>query len=288
MSSETWPIRRLLQWTQQFLRDKGIDNPRLDAEILLAHVLGCKRIDLYVWADELPPDSKRTTFRELIKKRVEGCPVAYLVGQREFYQLTLDVTPAVLIPRPETEFLVMECLRLLKGKDAPRVLDIGTGSGCIALTIAQQHKTAQVTASDISDAALQVAAGNARKHGLEGRVRFVRSDLFEAFPGEKFDLIASNPPYISADEMAILAKEVREFEPQLALDGGPDGLAIYQRLIGAAGEHLEPGGSLLVEIGSTQEEAVRQLIESAGSFGNIKTHLDGQKLPRVIEARMNV
>ena len=150
MSADPWPIRRLLQWTQQFFREKGIENSRLESEILLAHVLGCKRIDLYVRSNEMLADAERNTFKELIKKRVEGCPVAYLVGQREFYQLNLDVGPAVLIPRPETEFLVMEALRLLKGEDSPRVLDIGTGSGCIALTIAQQHKTAKITAIDLS------------------------------------------------------------------------------------------------------------------------------------------
>src|SRR5580698_9045997 len=177
MTAEPWPIRRLLQWTQQFLRDKGIESARLEAEILLGHALGCKRIDLYVRSEELTTEEQRAAFRPLIEKRVEGCPVAYLVGRREFYQLAFDVTPAVLIPRPETEHLVMESLRLIKGKDAPRLLDVGTGSGCIALSIAHQNKTAAVTGVDISAEALEVARRNAARHGL-GRVRFLAGDLF--------------------------------------------------------------------------------------------------------------
>jgi release factor glutamine methyltransferase len=284
MSTELWPIRRLLQWTQQFLRDKGIESARLEAEILLGHALGCKRIDLYVRSEELTAEEQRAAFRLLIKKRVEGCPVAYLVGRREFYQLTFDVNPAVLIPRPETEHLVMECLRLIKGKEAPRVLDVGTGSGCIALSIAHQYKTADVTGVDISLEALEVARRNAAKHGLE-RVRLLAGDLFEPVGREKFDAIVSNPPYIAAGEFAGLAKEVRDFEPKLALDGGPDGLAIYRRLIPEAASHLVTGGYLLLEIGATQEKAVRELIDNTNSFDVIATRLDGQKLPRVVEAR---
>jgi release factor glutamine methyltransferase len=284
MSTELWPIRRLLQWTQQFLHDKGIDSARLEAEILLGHALGCKRIDLYVRSEELTSEEQRAAFRALIKKRVEGCPVAYLVGRREFYQLTFNVTPAVLIPRPETEHLVMECLRLLKGKDAPRVLDVGAGSGCIALSIAHQHKTASVTGVDISPEALEVARHNAAKHGLQ-RVRFLAGDLFEPVRGETFDVIVSNPPYIAANEWAGLAKEVRDFEPKLALDGGPDGLDVYRRLIPESLSYLMTGGHLALEIGATQESAVRELIDSANGFDAIATRLDGQKLPRVVEAR---
>lgn len=285
MSADSWTIRRLLEWTETFLRDKGIESPRLEAQLLLAHTLGCKKIDLYVRSNDEPSDQERTHFKALIKKRVDGCPVAYLVGQREFYRLSFDVSPAVLIPRPETEFVVLEGLRLLKGKDKPSVLDVGTGSGCIALSIAQQHKSACVTASDISSAALGVARQNAERHGLAQRVRFVESDAFDSLPGERFDLIASNPPYVADSEMATLDKEVRDFEPRLALDGGADGLTIYRRLIAQSPEHLRSGGHLLLEIGSTQETAVHGLVEATGQFDPIVTLLDGQKLPRVIVAR---
>jgi release factor glutamine methyltransferase len=284
MSAEPWPIRRLLQWTQQFLRDKGIESARLEAEILLGHVLGCKRIDLYVRSEELTTEDQRAVFKNLIKKRVEGSPVAYLVGRREFYQLEFDVSPAVLIPRPETEHLVMECLRLIKGKEAPRVLDVGVGSGCIALSIAHRQKTANVTGIDISPEAVEVARRNAGKHNLQ-HIRLLVGDLLEPVHGEMFDVIVSNPPYIAAGEFAGLAKEVRDFEPKLALDGGPDGLAVYQRLIPDAAAHIVTGGHLLLEIGATQEKAVRQIIERTDGFDAIATHLDGQKLPRVLHAR---
>ena len=159
MASETWTVRRLLEWTEDFLRKKQVESPRLEAQILLAHALGCPKIDLYVRHEEEPPEDRRTAFREMIRKRAEGMPVAYLVGYRDFYSLPFDVTPAVLIPRPETETLVVEALRFLKPLAAPRVLDLGTGSGCIAVTLAAQHKTAEVTAIDLSPEALEVAAG---------------------------------------------------------------------------------------------------------------------------------
>jgi release factor glutamine methyltransferase len=285
MAAEPWTIRRLLTWTEGFLREKAIDGPRLDTKILLAHALKCKRIDLYVRSDEEPVEAVRTAFKELIRRRVEGCPVAYLVGQREFYQLTLEVSPAVLIPRPETELLVMEALRILKGKDSPSVLDIGTGSGCIALAIARHQATAQLTATDISGEALALARKNAEILGLSARIRFVQGDLFEPVRELKFDLIASNPPYVSADELPRLMKEVRDFEPRLALDGGPDGLEFYRRLIDETPTHLNSGGRLLLEIGATQEEAVREMLVTNGSFEAISTHRDGQKLPRVIAAK---
>jgi release factor glutamine methyltransferase len=285
MSADPWPIRRLLKWTEDFFRDKKIDSPRLDAQILLAHVLGCKKIDLYVRSEEEPAEAQRTAFKALIKKRVEGCPVAYLVGHREFYQLEFDVTPDVLIPRPETEFVVMECLRLLKGKEAPTVLDLGTGSGCVALSIAKQQPTVKITATDVSAAALAIARQNAAKFGLAERIRFLEGDLFEPIGTESFDVIASNPPYVSEGEFATLAKEVKDFEPRLALEAGPDGLAVYRRLIAEAPAHLAPGGHLLLEIGSTQESAVRELLDAANSLEAISVKLDGQKLPRIVVSR---
>src|SRR3954466_14994327 len=163
MASETWTVRRLLEWTEDFLRKKGVESPRLEAQILLAHALGCKKIDLYVCHDEEPAEDRRAAFREMIRKRAEGMPVAYLVGHREFYSLEFAVSPAVLIPRPETETLVMEALRRLKSVEAPRVLDLGTGSGAIAIVLAKHLKTAQVTAIDMSAAALAVASGNAQR-----------------------------------------------------------------------------------------------------------------------------
>ena len=287
MASEPWTIRKLLMWTESFLREKAIDTPRLDAQILLAHVLKCKRIDLYVRSEEEPAEPDRATFKDLIKRRVDGCPVAYLVGQREFYQLVIDVNSAVLIPRPETELLVMEALRLLKGRQAPRVLDVGTGSGCIALTIARHHSSAHITATDISPQALEMARRNAAKLGLPDRVRFLEGDLFAPVSDEVFDLVVSNPPYVAQGEFAGLMKEVRDYEPRLALDGGADGLAVYRRLAANAPHHIAANGFLLLEIGASQEPPVRNLLERTGAFDAITTHFDGQKLPRVLEAHRN-
>jgi release factor glutamine methyltransferase len=179
----------------------------------------------------------------------------------------------------------MEALRILKGKDSPSVLDIGTGSGCIALAIARHQATAQLTATDISGEALALARKNAESLGLSARIRFVQGDLFEPVRELKFDLIASNPPYVSADELPRLMKEVRDFEPRLALDGGPDGLEFYRRLIDETPIHLNSGGRLLLEIGATQEDAVREMLVTNGSFEAISTHRDGQKLPRIIAAK---
>src|SRR3954469_9842263 len=202
MATETWTVRRLLEWTEDFLRKKGVESARLEAQILLAHALGCKKIDLYVRHEEEPAEDKRAAFRETIKKRADGMPVAYLVGHREFYSLEFAVSPAVLIPRPETETLVMEALRRLKPLAAPRVLDVGTGSGAIAVAIARQHKTARITAVDVSPTALAVATSNAQRHLVGDRIAFVEGDLFAPVGGQTFDLIVSNPPYIADAEFA--------------------------------------------------------------------------------------
>jgi len=283
MASETWNVRRLLEWTEDFLRKKGFESPRLEAQILLAHALGCKKIDLYVRFSEEPSEEKRTVFREIVKRRSEGTPVAHLVGHREFYSLSFAVSPDVLIPRPETETLVMEALRLLKPLAAPRVLDLGTGSGCIALTIAKQHKSSRVTAVDISPKALAIARGNAEHHGVAERVTFLEGDLFAPVAVQTFDLIVSNPPYIAHAEFPTLDPGVRDFEPRSALDGGPDGLEFYRRLAAEAGQFLNPSGTILVEIGSTQEESVRALFAERMKVGNTIRDLGGR--PRVIAAQ---
>jgi release factor glutamine methyltransferase len=255
-----WTVKALLQWTTDYLRKKGVEAPRLEGQILLAHVMGCPKIELIARSDDEPTDDERTKFKDLIRRRIEGWPVAYLVGSREFYLLTFDVTPAVLIPRPDTETLVLEALRLLKGKPSPAVLDVGTGSGCIAVSVAHQCKAARVTAVDVSPDALDVARRNAAKHGVTDRMTFLAGDLFAPLPaGETFDLILSNPPYITPTELADLSPEVRDHEPRLALDGGPDGLAFYRRIAADAERFLAPGGSVLVEVGHTQDAAVKAL-----------------------------
>src|SRR5947209_2311404 len=184
-----WTVGRLLQWTEKFFAEKGVESPRLDAEVLLAHSLGCKRIELYARSTEDTDERRRAAFRELVKRRVDGCPVAYLVGEKEFYLLKFHVGPEVLVPRPATESLVMKALDLCKSLAAPRVLDIGTGSGCIAVSIAHQHKAATVVAIDTSDPAIAVARRNAERHGVADRIRFLRSDLYADLNGEPpFDM----------------------------------------------------------------------------------------------------
>lgn len=279
-----WTIGRLLDWTTGFLQSKGVESPRLEAELLLAHALGCQRIILYTRHGEEQPEAERTRFRELVLRRVKGYPVAHLLGRKEFFSLEFEVSADVLVPRPETELVVMECLTLAKPLATPRVLDVGTGSGCLAVAIAKRHAGAQVTATDVSPQALAVARRNAEKHKVGDRVRFVEGDLFAAVSGETFDFIVSNPPYIRTGDVATLAPEVRDHEPRLALDGGADGFAVIERLLTEAGTYLTPGGTLLIEIGHDQDAGVR---ERCGRLGWTvdKVLADGAGHPRVVRAR---
>ena len=283
---KVWTIRELLAWTTAHFKEKGVEAAKLEAEVLLAHVLQGKRIDLLVRYDEQPTDAERAKFRELITRRVAGWPVAYLVGAREFYLLTFEVDPAVLVPRSDTETLVLEALKRLKPLTAPDVLDIGTGSGCIAVSLAHQKKDARVTATDVSPDALAVAKRNAAAHGVADRLTLLQGDLLAPLPaGAAFDMVVSNPPYIAQSEFAGLAPEVREHEPRLALDGGPDGLAFYRRIAAGVGPFLKPGGSLLLEIGWKQEDAVRGLLAERPELEPGPTLKDGGKNPRVVTAR---
>lgn len=284
---ESWTVGELLDWTAGFLSQNRAEFPRLDAEVLLAHALGCRRIELYTRYTETASPEVRQRFRELINKRIEGCPVAYLVGRKEFFSLPLEVSPAVLIPRPESEFVVMECLRFAKELPEPTVLDIGTGSGNLAVAIAQQHKGARLTAVDLSPESLEVAARNASKHGVADRISFLQGDLFAPVQaGTKFDFIVSNPPYIPRDEIPKLAAGVRDYEPRLALDGGPDGYAIFDRLIAGACEFLKPRGHLIIEIGAPQEARARQKIATVAGYELADTIQDYSGHPRVLRARL--
>jgi release factor glutamine methyltransferase len=286
-AQQEWTVGSLLEWTERFLTQKGVEFPRLDAQVLLAHALGCKRIDLYGARHGEPASEEvRQRYRELIRKRVEGCPVAYLVGRKEFFSLELEVGPDVLIPRPDSELAVTECLRLAKGMAAPRVLDIGTGSGNLAVAVAKHHKGARVTAVDLSPKALAVAERNAVKHGVADRVRFLGGDLFAPLPsGERFDFILSNPPYIPRDDISKLAPGVRDYEPHVALDGGPDGYAVLERLVAGARDWLEPGGYLIVEIGAPQEAEARRRIAAHAGYELAPTVYDYSRHPRVLVGR---
>jgi release factor glutamine methyltransferase len=281
-----WTIGGLLDWTARYLAQKGAESPRLDTEVLLAHALNCRRIELYTRFEEQASAEARDRFRDLVRRRLEGCPVAYLVGRKEFYGLEFAVSPAVLIPRPDSEFVVMEYLRLARGMSAPRVLDIGTGSGNLAVTIAHEHASAEVTAVDLSSEALAVAATNAARHGVAGRVRFLAGDLFDPLSGgDRFDFVVSNPPYIAHEEIPRLPAGVRDYEPHLALDGGPGGYEVFDRLAAAAGQHLKAGGYLVVEIGAPQEQRARQRITSFAAYHLAPTIYDHSGHARVLQAR---
>jgi release factor glutamine methyltransferase len=287
-TEQGWTVGGLLNWTAKHLAAKGAEFPRLDAEVLLAHVLGCPRVDLYGlrFAESADADV-RSRYRDLIRRRLEGCPVAYLVGRKEFFKLELEVGPGVLIPRPDSEVLVMECLALARKLPAPRILDLGTGSGNLAIALAKQLPAAEVTTVDLSSEALAVARRNAERHGVGGRVRFLEGDLFTPVPaGERFDFIISNPPYIPQDELARLPVGVRDFEPHLALDGGSDGYAVFDRIVAGAPAYLEPDGWLLIEIGAPQEGPARERLTAEGHYDLAPTVRDFAGQPRVLRARL--
>jgi release factor glutamine methyltransferase len=261
-------IRHILTRAAALLEAYGVDSPRLSAELLLARVLGTDRLGLVRDPDRRLGDAETEAFQALLKRRAEGCPVAYLLGEKEFYGLRFRVTPDVLVPRPETERVVEEAERRLP-KDAPLLLaDLGTGSGILAVTLATRLPLARVWAADASPAALDLARANARAHGVEGRIAFVRADMTRPLfrPGS-LDCLVANPPYVSDAEFARVSREVRDFEPRLALLAGADGLDCIRPLLALAATALRPGGLVLVEIGAGQGEAVRGLAEAAGLTG---------------------
>lgn len=251
-------VRDLLNLSAKYLEQQGCANPRLDAELLLGHVLKKDRLYLYINLDRPLETYELDAYRRLIGLRGRRIPVSYLTGSREFYSNEYHVTEDVLVPRPETEILVEHGIALIEEVDAPQVLELGTGSGVIAISIALSVPQSQVVAVDISQAALGVAQKNADRLGVIDRLSFLRSDMFANIPDQKFDLICSNPPYIPSEDLKNLGEEVKQ-EPQLALDGGTDGLDFYRILTKEAPNYLKQGGSLILEIGYDQGEAVTNL-----------------------------
>lgn len=286
MTDDVWTVGRLLTWTADWLGTKGSDSPRLDAEVLLAHVRGCPRIMLYTAFDTPVTDADRARFRELVKRRGEGEPVAYLVGSREFFSLAFAVTPAVLVPRPETEGLVVRAIDLCRDAAAPRIVDVGTGSGAIAVALAKHLPHAGLTATDISAAALAVAGDNARRHGVADRVELFECDLLaDPRAGGPWDVIVSNPPYVRDDEFASLPRDVRLHEPKGALVAGPTGAEVIARLAREAAPRLAPGGWLLVEIGPGVATAAEAAIARTPGLSAEPTLRDLAGLPRILQAR---
>lgn len=283
----TWTISSLLDWTTIYFTNHKIEEPHLEAEILLAHALGIKRIQIYTMHDRVLSDEELAAFKKLILRRIKREPTAYIIGYRPFMSLDFGVTKDVLIPRPETEILAEEAIEIIKQSEKKdvSVLDIGTGSGAIAISIAKYCPTARVWATDISKAAIEVAGNNAKKHGVGDRITFFTGDLLSPVDkNQKFDIIASNPPYIKTSDIETLQPEITQFEPVRALDGGPDGLAYYRKIAAQAPEYLSEKGHLLLEVGIGQAESVAEMAQVAGVFPIIKKIRDHSAIERVVLA----
>ncbi|MCJ7546838.1 MAG: peptide chain release factor N(5)-glutamine methyltransferase [Deltaproteobacteria bacterium] len=284
MAQERWTVQRVIQWTTEHFQKKGLDNPRLEAEVLLAYLLEMDRMGLYLNYDRPLKEEERTAYREMIQRRLAKEPLAYIVGSKEFWSLCFAVNPECLIPRPETEHLVEEAVRIGKGLKPPlRVLEIGQGCGAVAIALATELGEAQIVAIDISAGACSLAQANAERHGVTGRIRFVVGDLFPRGEGP-FGLICSNPPYIPTAEIPALAPEVRDYEPLTSLDGGEDGLRFFRRIAQGASALLVAGGWLLLEMGQGQAPQVAAILQEQG-FAQIDLIPDLAGVKRVIKAQ---
>lgn len=296
-----WTIRKVLEWTTAHLKKHGSVTPRLDAEILLAQARGCQRIQLYTAYDQPLTDAVRATMRELVQRRAQAEPVAYLVGHREFFSLDFRVTSDVLIPRPDTETLVIELIeeieRLSAARQAAaettpiRVLDLCTGSGCVAISAAKHCLSHQwnvtFVATDVSPPALAIAQENAVRHGVQDLIEFRPGDLFEALPANsRFDILASNPPYIASAEIETLDPEVARHEPRLALDGGPTGFLVIDRLIAAAPKYAASSALFLMELSPEQADSACQRLAGSADYGDVTVRKDLAGRPRVLRARI--
>jgi len=285
-------LLELLNWSTHTLKDHQIENPRLNAELLLARSLKLSREGLYTHLQDPSREEEKENFEKLIKKRISGEPLQYLLGHQEFWSIDFKVDPRVLIPRPETELLVEQSLSLLSENfpdRIPYVLEIGTGSGAIAISLAKEVKNLLIVATDISCEALLLARENGGSAGVLDRITWVQGDLFNPFRlwGEKgaFDLILSNPPYIHRSEIQNLAREVKDHEPLLALDGGEGGMTFYRKIISESPSYLRKGGWLLLELGENQGGKVSDLIEEGGCFSRAERIKDLSGIERVVKAQ---
>ena len=287
--SKTSTVIDLLKETQAYFAKCGITTSRLDAELLLAHCLQMDRIKLYLDFEYQLTTEELARFRELVRRRGKREPVAYITGYKEFWSLRLAVTPGVLIPRPDTEVLVDEAVKMMKLRTtggACRILDIGTGSGAIALALARELPDVVIFGLDISPEALGVAQANARSCDFESRIEFICGDSLNAVPeGERFDAIVSNPPYIPSADIETLESEIKYFEPRLALDGGPDGLDFYRRWIPQMHLYLNVNGFVALEIGASQGKAVSELFAATCMYGDARIVNDYAHKQRVVLAQ---
>lgn len=281
-SQETWSVLKVLDWTKGYLADKGVENARLESEWMLCAVLGLDRVGLYLNFDRPLSESELGSFKSMVARRARREPLQYILGSQEFMGLDFDVSPSVLIPRHDTEVLVQEAAG--RGKGAKSVLDIGVGSGCIAVALAKLLPDAELCGVERSPEALLLAQRNADKNQVKATL--FEGSLFEPFDDRRFDLIVSNPPYIPTEELETLQPEVRDFEPVGALDGGADGLDFYRLIISQAVEHLNPGGWLIFEVGINQAEEVLGMFQGAGRFGELFTAKDTGLIERVVGGRL--
>jgi release factor glutamine methyltransferase len=304
---QAWTIQKLLNWVAEYLTSKGIDSPRLSAELLLSDTLEMKRIELYTQFDKPVTKQQLDKLHNLVERAGQQEPIAYLTGKTEFYCLELQVCPDCMIPRPETELLVERAIEFLRSRSGrqpvvslsnPLVCDLCTGCGCVAIAIAKNFAESNIIATDISDAALAVAAKNIEKHHLESRIKLLCGDLFDPLipqmdvekpvrhsPGNGgFDLIVCNPPYVSAPEFEKLDKNIKDYEPRVALFAGADGLDVYRRIIEKADSFLKADAALMLEIGYAQGPAIKELLEQAGVFTNIKIEKDHHNNDRIVTA----
>ncbi len=319
MAAEEWTVKSLLEWTTSFFKNKGLDSPRLEAEILLAYAMGCTRVDLFVRHGDVPSEEAKALYRDYVRRRGAGEPVAYLVGQKEFFTLDFHVDRNVLVPRPETEELATAAIEFARksvnryGKkgvdpesvddDAPeeerkpveapakdwKICDVGCGSGCIAVSIAKELPNSRVTAIDISEGALSVAKANAETHEVADRIDFILGDLLTPIASglpedDRFDIIVSNPPYVSESEYAALEPTVRDFEPKLALVGGPTGAELPLRLLEQAPERLRVGGKLLMELSPTTVHIVAERAQNDARWTDVEIVRDLARLERFVFA----
>lgn len=294
MNNKTWTILRLLNWTSQYFSENSIENPRLDAEVLLAHSLKTGRLSLYLNYDKPIHKDELREYKKLIKRRIRREPLQYITGYQEFWSLNLKVTKGVLIPRPETEILVEEALKTFPQNESfdkiINILELGTGSGAVAIALAKELQRGSIVATDISDIAIKTARENAKVHGLEEHITFLKGSLFQPVMKRvgAFNLVISNPPYIPTEDFRDIQPEVRDFELRITLNGGKEGLKFYRQILSQAGSYLVKNGWLILEVGKGQAKKVAKIIESTGEFNPASIVKDFSGIERVVKAQKKI
>ncbi len=292
MSPRAWTIKGLLKVSCDYLKKKQIDSPRLTAEVLLAHQLGFDRVNLYLNLDQPLTEKEVSGYRALIRRRLQCEPLQYITGIQEFWSLNFVVDPRVLIPRPETELLVEHSLRLLKpaaesDNQEPKILDLGTGCGIVAVSLAKEVPNARIWATDKSQGALELARLNAQRHGVSDRIQFIEGDLWEPLMnlGIPFDIILSNPPYVASEAYEDLPPEVHDYEPRSALDGGDGGMYYIERILAKAPDYMEPKAWIIVEMAPDQTDKALGLVEQIEGYGEKIRIRDYSRLYRIVMAQ---